>query len=721
MADLTFSGYNVRVQRRAMRIPVLLAAVAVLLALPGAVAQAAFPGTNGLIAFERGADIYTVTTNGANTVSLLVSGASDPAWSPDGDQLAFVQGGSIKVLTVGGSTSAALDTGTSPSWSPDGTLLVYEKSSDIWVISASGGAGRMLADSGSASDDDPAWSPDDDLIAFTRTDGDADINLMTAPTSVTTGGGVIQPALTNNAANDADPSWSPDGETIVFTSDRNAALNQLYEIDEIGAPGSEARLTNTLTNDAEPAYSPEGDDVAFSRAGSGIVTIGSSAASGVATDANPDWQPVSSSTPASSAPVNVVPPKVIIFGSTGIPVVGVTVSSSLGTWTGGSLTYTYQWKKCQPKDGPCYRILTPVANSSTFLPTGDLIGWSLRVEITAKNSFGETTAQSESTPLVIGNPPVNTVRPRISVATTNPTVGQQLTVDNGSWTGLSPITYSFQWRRCDPPGTLPSCVPIAGAVTNTYTLTENDLGVTVRVFVTATNPGGATTVFTDHTFPTIPAPRFAPSVTTAPAITGDAEIGGTLTATRGTWAGFAPIRYVSVWQRCDATVTVCKAVKGVKGLVYKVTLADLGWRIRLSVVAVNSIGSLRARSEATEPIVLGQPKPPGRRIVGSNSAEYIPGGGGDDVLLGRGGHDTIMGGKGDDRISGGDGNDYIDGGLGLDRIDGGAGSDTILVADGKKDVVDCGDGNDRVVADAIDVLTDCEARTTPTTPESPAP
>ena len=379
---------------------------------------------------------------------------------------------------------------------------------------------------------------------------------------------------------------------------------------------------------------------------------------------NPDWQPAPSVTPPSTSgvPVDTLPPKVIIFGSTGIPVVGVTVSSSVGTWTGGSLTFSYQWKKCQPKDGPCYEIQTPVANFSTFLPTGDLIGWSLRVEVTAKNSFGETTEQSESTPLVIGNPPVNTVRPRISVWATNPTVGQELTVDNGNWTGLFPLTYSHQWRRCDPPGTLPSCVPIPGAVGTSYTTTEADLGVTLRVYVTATNAGGSTTVFTDHTFPTIPAPRFAPSMSAAPTVTGVPALGRTLVGTRGTWNGFPPIRYVSTWQRCDATVTICRAVPSVRGLIYKLTAADIGYRIRLSVVAANSIGSLRGRSEATEPIILGPPKPKGRRIVGTARAEYIPGGGGDDVLSGLGGNDTLLGGKGDDAIAGGAGNDYIDAG-----------------------------------------------------------
>ena len=702
-----------------LRLGAALFALAALAVLPASGAQAAFPGDNGLIAFERDGDIYTVEGDGGQAPTLLVDDGTDPAWSPEGDQLAFSRGGSIYVLTIGGSTTAALDTGTSPAWSPDGTLLAYEKGSDIWVISATGGTGRNLSNSGSATDDDPAWSPDDDLIAFTRTNGNADVYLMTAPASATDGGGTDQEQLTNTSADEFDPSWSPDAGTIAFTSDA-PGFNQIYEIDAEGPAGGGDRLTNSNVADAEPAYSPEGDAVAFARAGGGITVVGAPITT-TPGDANPDWGPAEDTSSAITTPINLVPPKVIIFGTTGIPVVGVTVSSSVGTWSGGSLSYTYQWKKCQPKDGPCYRILTPAANFSTFLPTGDLIGWSLRVEVTAKNGSGETTAQSESTPLVIGNPPVNTVRPQISVWSTNPTVGQQLTVTSGSWSGLFPLTYSYQWRRCDPPGTLPSCVPIPGATGTSYTTTDADLGVTLRVYVTATNPGGSTTAFTDHTFPTIPAPRFAPSVTSAPTVTGVAEVGRTLVGTRGTWSGFAPIRYVSTWQRCDATVASCKAVKSVKGLNYKIGSADIGYRIRLSVVAVNSVGSLRTPSEATESIILGQPKPKGRKVVGTSGNDYVPGGGGDDVLSGLAGHDTLMGGKGDDKITGGAGNDYVDAGAGVDNVDSGDGSDTVLVADGETDTVQCGAGNDRVIADSTDKLSGCEAISFPGTSPTPPP
>lgn len=810
MAVFPFRSYNVRVQLPAARLAALAALAAALVALPGGVAQAAFPGTNGLVAFERGADIYTVTTDGTPTVSAspLVSNGSDPAWSADGKKLAYVEAGTtaLKVLTVGGSTTGALDTGAaSPVFSPDGTMLAYVKGTDIWVVAVAGGAARNLSNSGAGADDsDPTWAADNSKIAFARvSSGNSDIWTMDAPTSASSGGGSNQQALTSAASNETQPTFAPGSGRVAYTTDRHGT-SQIYSIATFG--GSETRVTNSATADSQPAYAPDGVRIAFARAGSGITTIDGALTTNAA-DADPDWQPAapsntsapvisgnasdggtlfastgtfagsatsyayqwlrcdadgnscsdlsgatsstyrptsadvgrrlrvrvtatgsSGSSSATSAasdrvasanPANTVAPKVVVFATTGVPQVGQTLSSSVGTWTGAApITYTHQWKKCQPKDGPCFRILTPAAGASTFVPTGDLIGWSLRVEVTATNASGSSTAQSESTPLVVGNPPVNVVRPKVSVFATNPSVGQDLKVDTGTWTGLVPLAYAYEWRRCDPPGTLPSCKPIPGADEDTYTTTEADLGLTLRAYVTATNAGGSSTAFSDHTFPTVPAPRLAPATTTLPALTGEVELGGLLTASRGTWTGFAPIRYVAVWQRCDATLAVCRAVKGAKGLSYRISEADLGWRLRLSVVAVNAIGSLRVRSEATEPIALGPPKPKGRRLVGTQKPNYLPGGGGDDVLIGLGGADTLMGGKGDDRLDGGAGNDLLDGGPDRDRISAGPGSDTVLAVDGEIDRIGCGAGNDRVVADPIDIVdADCEL----VTRSSPAP
>jgi Ca2+-binding RTX toxin-like protein len=69
----------------------------------------------------------------------------------------------------------------------------------------------------------------------------------------------------------------------------------------------------------------------------------------------------------------------------------------------------------------------------------------------------------------------------------------------------------------------------------------------------------------------------------------------------------------------------------------------------------------------------------------------------------------IAGQDGDDFITGSDGRDSLSGGGGRDRISGRGGSDTIRVRDGERDVVRCGDGQDRVLADRIDTIgRDCE-------------
>jgi Ca2+-binding RTX toxin-like protein len=101
----------------------------------------------------------------------------------------------------------------------------------------------------------------------------------------------------------------------------------------------------------------------------------------------------------------------------------------------------------------------------------------------------------------------------------------------------------------------------------------------------------------------------------------------------------------------------------------------------------------------------------------------ITGGGGNDKLRGHDNTETIDGGPGNDRVEGGMGNDTLTGGPGEDQIFGDAtsdvcgiyyckipfGNDVINARDGQMDGIDCGAGEDKVVADAVDVIApNCE-------------
>jgi hypothetical protein len=81
----------------------------------------------------------------------------------------------------------------------------------------------------------------------------------------------------------------------------------------------------------------------------------------------------------------------------------------------------------------------------------------------------------------IARPLVNISPPAISGTAME---GQQLEASSGVWSGTEPITYAYQWRRCDAGGG--SCVDIAGATTATYIVQAADIGSTLRIRVTAT-------------------------------------------------------------------------------------------------------------------------------------------------------------------------------------------------------------------------------------------
>lgn len=97
--------------------------------------------------------------------------------------------------------------------------------------------------------------------------------------------------------------------------------------------------------------------------------------------------------------------------------------------------------------------------------------------------------------LRIRTSPHNTAAPQLSGA--GSVVGSELTASQGTWGGSAPISYSYQWLRCNASGE--ACTDIVGAQANTYTLAEADAGYSVRALVTATNAAGDLSVATPYT------------------------------------------------------------------------------------------------------------------------------------------------------------------------------------------------------------------------------
>jgi RHS repeat-associated protein len=69
--------------------------------------------------------------------------------------------------------------------------------------------------------------------------------------------------------------------------------------------------------------------------------------------------------------------------------------------------------------------------------------------------------------------------------------GQTFVASAGAWSAQPPLSYGYQWQRCNSSGE--SCSAISGATSVTYHMGHGDVGHTLRVAVTATNPGGSAT------------------------------------------------------------------------------------------------------------------------------------------------------------------------------------------------------------------------------------
>jgi Ca2+-binding RTX toxin-like protein len=690
---MNFKRYNVRVQRSLLRGLLCLSVLTVPLALLSAAEGGTFPGSNGQIAFTCGTSVCRINPDGTARSTLIGTG-TDPSWSGDGTQIAYNDGTGISVANDDGSfpTSLSEATGTQPTFSDDGNTVAFIKGGDIYEVNSDGTGGEVRITNTVATEADPAYSPDGSKLAFaSNVNGNYDIWAVSSA-----GGAPFE--ITSVAGDERSPSWSPDGSKLVYTS-----AGELFTVPAVAS----STPTDLNVPGSDPAYSPDGSKIVYITAGH-LATVNSNGTGSQTIDSNsdaqPDWQQAA---PGTGPPRNVAYPTINLASGDTQPVVGHFLTASVGTWDGAFfITYQYQWKRCDvadPLDGTCVNIAG--ATSSFYTPSTADAGKRLRVQVTATNSQGSAAQNSESSAPVVALPVKLSVTPQILGGNT---VDSPLSLTAGTWNGSTPITFAYSWRRCNPVGDLPTCVQIPGATSSTYTPTTQDIGFSIRVWITGTNVAGSDLAITNHTFPVVDKQHFSPSVATAPTIAGTLTVGRQLTADIGTYQGDLPIKTSFVWERCDATGADCHVIPKAKKVVYFATDADVGYTLLVSVTATNAYGRSVVTSTPTEPVSLGPPHVRGRRIVGTAKGEYLAGGGHDDTIFGLGGNDTLLGGAGDDKIYGGAGNDIITGGSGADHLYGGAGSDTIYAVDGERDFVDCGAGKDRAVVDAVDKVVNCE-------------
>ena len=85
-------------------------------------------------------------------------------------------------------------------------------------------------------------------------------------------------------------------------------------------------------------------------------------------------------------------------------------------------------------------------------------------------------------------------------------------------------------------------------------------------------------------------------------ISGVTRNGALLTTDTGGWSGTPPLAYSYQWRRCEVDGIVCRSIAAATASAYRLTAADVGFRIRVRVYVTNAAGSAYVPSPAT-PIV----------------------------------------------------------------------------------------------------------------------
>ncbi|HKO44783.1 MAG TPA: protein kinase [Pyrinomonadaceae bacterium] len=224
-------------------------------------------------------DIYRQTVGeraGVNLTNSADSADTQPALSPDGLRIAFRsfgRRGGVFVMNIDGSNlTQVTDSGFNPAWSPDGNELAlnddnmfdyesrntYPSASRLWAVNLASGQQRVITTRDAVQSN---WSPHGQRLAFWGEQKGGHRDIWT----VASDGNSEPVAVTDDAFIDWNPIWSPDGQYLYFLSNRGGEMN-LWRV-------AIEESTGRLRSEPEPATLPSNNcqHISFARNGKSLV------------------------------------------------------------------------------------------------------------------------------------------------------------------------------------------------------------------------------------------------------------------------------------------------------------------------------------------------------------------------------------------------------------------------------------------------------------------